>query len=109
MSNLKNSLKSGGSGSVAIDHLSGFFDGLKSLMWALAAPIPLLSVILFIQAHYRKGCMIHLAFHASSLYCHNTHHNHFISHANVAGVALGALIVIFFADGRVHRIDETRG
>ena len=48
MSNLKNSLKSGGSGSVAIDHLSGFFDGLKSLMRALAAPIPLLGVILFI-------------------------------------------------------------
>ena len=48
MSNLENSLKLGGSGIVAIDHLSGFFDGLKSLMRALAAPIPLLGVILFI-------------------------------------------------------------
>jgi hypothetical protein len=51
LSNLKNSLKSGGSGIVAIvpiDHLPGFFDGLKSLMRALAAPIPLLGVILFI-------------------------------------------------------------
>jgi len=48
LSNLKNSLKSGGSGIVTIDHLPGFFDGLKSLMRALAAPIPLLSVILFV-------------------------------------------------------------
>jgi hypothetical protein len=48
LSNLKNSLKSGGRGIVAIDHLPGFFDGLKSLMRALAAPIPLLGVILFI-------------------------------------------------------------
>jgi hypothetical protein len=29
-------------------------------------------------------------------------------HANVAGVALGALVVIFFADREVHRTDETR-
>jgi len=44
----ENSLKSGGSGIVAIDHLPGFFDGLKSLVQDLAAPIPLLGVILFI-------------------------------------------------------------
>jgi hypothetical protein len=48
LSNLKNSLKSGGSGIVAIDHLPGFLDGLKSLMRALAAPILLLGVILFV-------------------------------------------------------------
>jgi hypothetical protein len=48
LSNLKNSPQSGGSGIVAIDHLPGFFDGLKSLMRALAAPIPLLGVILVI-------------------------------------------------------------
>jgi hypothetical protein len=48
LSNLKNSLKSGGSEIVAIDHLPGFFDGLKSLVRALAAPITLLGVILFI-------------------------------------------------------------
>jgi hypothetical protein len=29
-------------------------------------------------------------------------------HANVAGVALGALVGIFFAGREVHRIDETR-
>jgi hypothetical protein len=48
LSNLKNSLKSGGCGIVAIDHLPGFFDGLNTLMGALAAPVPLLGVILFI-------------------------------------------------------------
>ena len=64
--NLKNSLKSGGSGIVAIDHLPGFFDGLKSLMRALATPIPLLDVILFIKPNDRKSPSIHLALLASS-------------------------------------------
>jgi hypothetical protein len=48
LSNLENSLNSGGSGIVAIDHLPGLLDGLKSLMRALAAPILLLGVILFV-------------------------------------------------------------
>jgi hypothetical protein len=62
--NLKNSLKSGESGILAND-LPGFFDGLKSLMRALATPIPLLDVILFIKPTDGKSPTIHLALHAS--------------------------------------------
>ncbi|CAN5662643.1 hypothetical protein BH18ACT11_BH18ACT11_12880 [soil metagenome] len=67
LSNLKNSLKSGGSGIVAIDHLPNLLDGLKSLMGALSVPIPLLVVILILQADDRKNPTVHPAFHASSL------------------------------------------
>ena len=70
MSNLENSLKSGGSGIVPIvpiDHLPGFFDSLKPLMRTLATPIPLVMVVLFIQPDDRNSATIHLAFHASSL------------------------------------------
>jgi hypothetical protein len=65
LSNLKNSLKSGGSGIVAIEHL--LFDGQKSLMRTLAAPIPLPFLVLLLQRNDGEGSTIYLTFHTRSL------------------------------------------
>jgi hypothetical protein len=66
-SNLQNSLKPGGNGIVAIDHLPRRLDSLQTFVGRLVQSVLLLIFLLIFQRDYRESVTVHPGIHSPIL------------------------------------------